>query len=131
MQELNKFLRSNRVLLCEQQLVTVPEAIWCFCIRYLEDKESKDKTDSKIDYKSVLSPEQFADFAILRSNRKKIAEENAIPAYAIFTNKELADIVLAECSSPAELLKVEGIGKKKAEKYGQQILVGLEKQLKA
>jgi superfamily II DNA helicase RecQ len=65
----------------------------------------------------LLSPEDFALFSKLREVRKKLAEENGLPVYAVCTNEQLAEIARQKPSSAAECMKIEGIGQGKAEKY--------------
>jgi hypothetical protein len=46
-----------------------------------------------VDYKEVMNEADFAVFSRLRDLRKVIAEKEAVPAYAIFTNEQLAAMV--------------------------------------
>jgi superfamily II DNA helicase RecQ len=97
--ELNKFMRTNKVLEVEQQLVTMRnESHWHFCVKYLANAQpgGKPQTPSKVDYKEYLDEKSFAIFSILRECRKKIAEEDGLPVYAVFTNEELAGIAALE-----------------------------------
>lgn len=61
----------------------------------------------------------FKRFSFFRSIRKQIAQDQAIPAYAIFTDKELAEVAKIEGLTLQNLQTVKGIGKKKIERYGQ------------
>lgn len=55
--------------------------------------------------------------------RKQIAKDEAIPAYAVFTDAELAELAKMEgVLSLAKMKTVKGIGEKKIEKYGQHFL---------
>jgi len=58
--------------------------------------------------------------------RKKIAEEEGVPVYAIFTNAQLAEIVKREMKDLSELATIEGIGKTRIEKYGERLFRALE-----
>ena len=53
-------------------------------------------TGPKIDYKEVLNEVDFAVFARLRDLRKVISDKEAIPAYSIFTNEQLAAMVTGQ-----------------------------------
>ncbi|MDD3890573.1 MAG: HRDC domain-containing protein [Syntrophomonadaceae bacterium] len=53
--------------------------------------------------------------------RKRLITEN-IAVYMVFTNAELEALISKHPSSLEELMQVRGFGKKKAEKYGQDIL---------
>lgn len=123
--EMNGFLRAQKVLTIDKQFVSVGEnAYWSFCITYLQlSKQStmaqNTQRQNKIDYKEVLDVATFAVFSTLRTIRKQIAENEAIPAYAVFTDSELAEIAKLENIDMAHLQSIQGIGQKKAEKYGQ------------
>ncbi len=80
----------------------------------------------KVDYKEVLSAEDFAVFSKLRDLRKALAEKEAIPAYSIFTNEQLAAMVTGKVESQAALAKIEGIGAARIEKYGAAFLTVLK-----
>ena len=123
--EMNGFLRAQKVLTIDKQFVSLGEnAYWSFCITYLQlSKQStmaqNAQRQNKIDYKEVLDVATFAVFSTLRTIRKQIAENEAVPAYAVFTDSELAEIAKLENIDVAHLQSIQGIGQKKAEKYGQ------------
>ena len=58
----------------------------------------------------------------MREIRKEIAKEETLPAYAVFTDEELAGISKLEEISLKKIKSVEGIGEKKVERYGQKFL---------
>ena len=53
---------------------------------------SQTASKEKVDYKLVLSEADFSLFSRLREIRKQIAIADAVPAYAVFTDEELAGI---------------------------------------
>ena len=125
LEEMNRFLRSHKVLEAEQQLISTKSgAHWHFCIKYLANAqpESKSQNTSKIDYKEVLDEKTFAVFSILREIRKKIAEEAGMPVYAVFTNEELASIAALDEIVPETIKTVKGIGDKKTERFGKRLV---------
>lgn len=75
-----------------------------------------------VDYKEVLSPEDFVTFARLRDIRKELAKTEQVPAYAIFTNEQLAAIAKALPVSASALSQIGGVGENRVEKYGTQFL---------
>jgi superfamily II DNA helicase RecQ len=75
-----------------------------------------------VDYKELLSEEEFALFRRLRDLRKSVAEAEGVPVYAICTNRQLADIARRKPSSMAELCTIEGIGEGKSVRYGERFL---------
>ena len=83
-----------------------------------------------MDYKSTLDENTFTVFAQLREIRWSIATEDSVPAYAVFTDKELAGIAALEEITEENMRKVPGIGVKKVEKYGVQMADLYKKQTK-
>jgi hypothetical protein len=72
-----------------------------------------------------LSPDRRGVYEALRVWRSKTAHEQGVPPYVVLTNKELHAVVVADCPSLGALARIEGIGKKKIERYGRRILAVL------
>jgi superfamily II DNA helicase RecQ len=129
--ELNRFLRTNKVLEIDNQLIHSEKgAYWCFCVKYLEAVgvlERNLKFSEKIDYKEALSPEVFKQFSTLREIRKQIAQNEGLPAFAVFTDAELSELAKMEKLTLASMQSVKGIGEKKIEKFGSLFLNALAK----
>ena len=71
-----------------KELVTMEGmAHWAILVEYLESSgKSADVTiRGKVDYKDVLSAGDFSLYSKLREIRKKLAEENGLPVYAVCT----------------------------------------------
>lgn len=122
---MNKFLRSHRV--AEVQKTFIPTASggsWSFCVTYLESVKVVDPEikKGKIDYRNVLDEKDFALFCEMRKIRKQIAENEAIPPFAVFTDAELAEIARLETITLSSMKSISGIGEKKIEKYGSCFL---------
>ena len=122
-EEINRFLRANKVIDIKKELAMLDgNSCWAFCITYMQDSKLTDSNKSndngKIDYKEVLDAETFERFSNLRKLRKQIAENEAIPAYAVFTDAELAEMAKLSPLTLVGMHKIPGIGKKKLEKYG-------------
>jgi ATP-dependent DNA helicase RecQ len=58
----------------------------------------------------------------LREWRRNTAKEHGMPAYVVLHDTTLAEVSRARPSSLGELRKISGIGERKAELYGQEIL---------
>ncbi|TVQ82164.1 MAG: helicase [Flavobacteriales bacterium] len=133
--ELNRFLHSHKVLSIEQQFYTAPSgASWCFCVTYISgSSETKFgyKGTKKVDYKNVLNGKEFERFSILRELRKEMAKEDAVPAYAVFTDAELAELAKKDILNENTVLTVEGIGEKRFEKYGKAIIEAFKAKIEA
>jgi ATP-dependent DNA helicase RecQ len=63
----------------------------------------------------------------LRAWRRAMAKESNVPAYIVLHDSSLEEICRRQPKFLAELLEIPGIGERKAELYGQEILNALEK----
>jgi len=61
-------------------------------------------------------------FSRLRELRKELAQTEAVPVYALFTNEQLAQMVQRRCHSNSDLAQIEGIGDSRIGKYAERIL---------
>lgn len=57
--------------------------------------------------------------------RRQTAKEQGVPAYVVLNNAGLRDLCVQRPQSRAELLRVNGIGPKRAERYGKELLVAI------
>lgn len=124
-EQVNKFLRSVKILEIKRDLIILENsASWAICVSYLPNGLSNYTpmpTRGKVDYKNELSESEFRKFSVLRKIRKQIADDDAVPAYAVFTDSELAEIVRLEKIETLALQKIKGVGLKKIEKYGKKL----------
>lgn len=61
-------------------------------------------------------------FLELRAIRRRLAEEEGVPPYVIFSDATLHDMVEQRPTTEAGLLHVRGVGRVKAERYGRAFL---------
>jgi ATP-dependent DNA helicase RecQ len=61
----------------------------------------------------------------LRQWRRNIARDHGVPAYVVLHDTTLNEICRVRPSSIPQLLAITGIGERKAESYGQEILAAL------
>lgn len=118
---MNKFLRSHRVAEIQKTFIPAESGgSWTFCVTYLESVKvvNPEIKKGKIDYRNVLDEKDFALFCEMRKVRKQIAENEAIPPFAVFTDAELAEIAKLEAVTMSSIKGISGIGEKKLEKYG-------------
>jgi superfamily II DNA helicase RecQ len=126
--ELNRFLASVRVVDIHREFVAQGEgSFWSIAVEGLTGEpgpagEAGGKRKRRIDYKEVLSPEDFAVYARLREWRKQAAGQEAVPVYTIFTNEQLAAMVERKVASRAALMEIDGIGEARAAKYGAAVI---------
>jgi len=128
-EELNLFLRSRRIVSLEREFVSDgPNSYWSICVTYV-DKQTHDKVNTpidgqkkRIDYREILNEHDFAIFAHLRTLRKTMAEREGVPAYALFTNEQLAEIVRRNVATKSALGEISGIGTARVDKYAEHFL---------
>jgi len=129
-EEMNKFLRSHRVVTVHRELAQSPAGtFWCFCVEYLDQQvkpamssSSFPKKGERVDYKEVLSESDFAVFSKIRELRKELAQADSVPVYTVCTNEHLSQMVLNRCTSVSALRQISGFGEAKLQKYGKQFL---------
>ena len=122
-QELNRFLRSHKILEVDRQIVVLDNsAYWSFAVSYLPtaagNSQSAAQKSARVDYKKVLDAASFERFNTYRNIRKKVAQAEGIPVYTIFTNHELAEMAkISRLITLDDLKEIPGIGHRKVEKY--------------
>jgi superfamily II DNA helicase RecQ len=126
--EMNGFLRGHRVLAVKKEFVADGEnSFWTFCVEYLDGVAVAaaavgGRRPPKVDYKEVLTPEEFEVFSRLRDWRKAAAGKEGVPVYAVLTNEQLAQVVQKKVKTKAGLKDIEGVGEARMEKYGAALL---------
>lgn len=126
--ELNKFLRSHRILTVQNEFVSHGgDSFWALSVEYLDVAGGGQKSSygrkQKVDYRDVLSDTDFTIFSKLRELRKTIAESESVPVYTIFTNDQLAEMVTKKITTRADMGGIAGIGEAKLEKYSDKFLI--------
>ena len=83
------------------------------------DGRSQTRTD---ELRDSLPPAEREVFDLLRSWRARLAQDEGLPAYAVLTNAQLEAVARRRPASRSALLEVSGLGRKKAERYGKDLL---------
>ncbi len=65
-------------------------------------------------------------FQRLRALRKELADRQDVPAYVVFSDRTLWDMIDRRPSTPDEMMEVTGVGEVKLERYGEVFLEALE-----
>ncbi|MGM9579076.1 MAG: RecQ family ATP-dependent DNA helicase, partial [Evtepia sp.] len=68
------------------------------------------------------APEATGLFGVLKALRTRLAQQERVPAYIIFTNATLEDMAARCPRTMEEMGEVSGVGQKKLEKYGEIFL---------
>jgi len=69
-----------------------------------------------------LDPDGRDRLAALKAWRSEVAREHNLPAYIVFNDATLTQMALQAPSSLDELAGISGVGAKKLEAYGREIL---------
>ena len=126
--ELNTLLAAGRVSGVERQLVADGAAsFWAVAVTLVEGPGPlpaglKAGGGRRVDYREILSEADFAVFAQLRALRKSVAEAEAVPPYAVFTNEQLAAMVRERVAGAEALGCIEGVGPARVARYGEAFL---------
>ena len=64
-------------------------------------------------------------FQRLRTLRKQLADARGVPAYIVFSDQVLWDLIDLRPGTPEEMLRVPGIGPAKLQQYGEIFLAAL------
>ncbi|MBI9104604.1 MAG: HRDC domain-containing protein [Spirochaetales bacterium] len=123
--ELNGFLAARRIISVKRELVSRDKDVfWAFCIEYMDGESLSTglAKKPKIDYRAVLSAEDFAVYSKLRDLRKTLAEKEAVQLFHIFTNEQLAEIVRQKPASRTALGGIKGVGEGTLDKYAEPFL---------
>ena len=86
---------------------------------------SKRSTSSRKNKVAALSDLDAAAFSELKTLRLELAKERTVPAYVIFSDATLLDMIAKRPTTRKEMLEVNGVGPGKFEKYGDIFLVAL------
>lgn len=116
---LTYFKDKKRISKCTHCDACVPEEAFKF------EKTISTKTKKK-KLKEVnlenFTPEQIDLKSRLKEWRKTFAKEQDIPAFMVFSDKTLNDLILKEPKIKSELFDVYGIGEQKVEFFGDELL---------
>ncbi|MFT6989060.1 MAG: ATP-dependent DNA helicase RecQ [Paraglaciecola sp.] len=72
--------------------------------------------------KALANPGDQQLVAILKADRKRLADEANLPPYAIFSDRTLNEMAYYFPHSQENLLRIHGVGQAKLDKYGERFL---------
>lgn len=85
----------------------------------LAREEEREKAPAKGPVRALERPALFEE---LRALRSRLAAQQNVPSYVVFSNASLEDMCAKMPRTPAEFLTVSGVGKQKLERYGEEFL---------
>ncbi len=127
--ELNHFIASHKTVSVEKHFVDLAHGgYWSFIVTYLEAAPSQadDRKRSSVDYKEILNDDDFKRFVKLREYRNNLAKEEGKPAYAIFTNEQLAKMVVDRVVCRTAMAGIQGVGESRMGMYSEKFLTLLQ-----
>ncbi len=110
------FLKGERQVLLREAAPDTPQKS-----RVFAGKDSKPKTKTPASLAALDTGAQNR-FAALKAWRAEVAREHSLPAYVIFHDATLLAMATAAPQSLTELSGISGLGAKKLEAYGQEVL---------
>ena len=86
------------------------------------EEETGDRRKGPKKAAGALPEEAKGLYNVLKALRMKLAQEQDMPAYIVFSNATLTDMAVKAPRTMPEFLGVSGVGEVKAEKYGEAFL---------
>lgn len=121
-EELNKFLRSHRVLKVERAFCLEGSGYLAVCVEYMEGNMVSDNVNtsgrSRRDYAKELSEDEQKRFELFKAKRRELATEKSLPAYMIFTDAELVTLLKYPHLDIENVMDVPGVQKSRLKDYG-------------
>ncbi len=93
--------------------------------KYIE--ASKPQTASKSKKLGAIKPQNQPLWEALRQIRTELADESALPAYVIFHDNTLQEMVRLRPQTLAEMHTISGVGDEKLQRYGTRFLEEISK----
>lgn len=127
-EEVREFLKDKELISVQDYFFVKNDMPYLvFVLKYFPHRAEVDpklstKEKREEPWRASLSEHDMGLFNLLRDWRSQRSKKDGVPPYILFTNQQLTDIVKKRPQSLAELTQINGIGKGKAEKYGEEIL---------
>lgn len=95
-------------------------------VHYTFRRPDQQVTVAKRKDAASVPPEDQGLFDALRKLRAKLAQEQEVPAYIVFSNAVLMNMAARQPRTMEELMEIPGIGAVKAQRYGKEFLAAIE-----
>lgn len=92
-----------------------------------KEQEKKRSVSGQKKGRSDRFDTDYGLFEELRKLRMKIAKEERVPPYIVFSDKSLKDMSAIKPATKKEFLEVSGVGDHKCQKYGERFLAAIAK----
>lgn len=126
-EELRTFLQDKELISANDYIFTKGDIPYLtLVLKYFpyraEIHQQEMKKTSEEDWRKMLSEEQMGLFNLLRDWRSQRCKKEGVPPYIVLNNRQLAMVVQTRPQSLGDLMKIEGLGKKKIDSFGLEIL---------
>lgn len=123
-EEFNRFLRAGNIINITKEFVPQGDnSFWYMAVEYHAGAGSAaPEKRARIDYREILSPEDFALYAKLREWRKETAEKEGTQLFNVFTNEQMAKIAENKIVSKEGLKGISGVGDARVKKYSDAVI---------
>lgn len=91
-----------------------------------KDQRKQSRYDRKQVPQNKLEAEDFALWNDLKACRKRLADEHGVPPYVIFHDATLMEMVMYRPLSHDQLSRINGVGQKKLDLYGNAFMTVIE-----
>ncbi|MCD4736674.1 MAG: DNA helicase RecQ, partial [Bacteroidales bacterium] len=91
-------------------------------VRFSEFEQFTESRIEKIKRKTKQERLEDGMFEKLKILRKQLAESKGVPAYVIFSDKNLKEMAFSRPATSSEMLEITGVGEHKLELYGDVFL---------
>lgn len=122
----NDYLSRFEIVNMNAKLVADEITYWSVLIYYNDKKNIANSSKTTVTSESELSEEEKIIYNKLKDWRADKAREAQLPAFIIFHNTHLMSIARHKPCTLDDLENVNGIGKRKVEKFGIEIIEVLE-----
>jgi ATP-dependent DNA helicase RecQ len=103
--------------------VCAPEPAW---LDAAPERKAKAPREERVRKAEIAVPECDRELLdLMREWRRDMARHNGVPAFMVLSDASLLDLCARRPAAPEELQRVTGIGERKAEQYGAEILAVL------
>ena len=91
-------------------------------LRLRRNRKPQRKRSRQVTASVDIAPADEGLWEALRDTRRRLADEQGVPAFMIFSDATLREILARRPATKAELLEINGIGDKKLASYGSMFL---------
>jgi len=127
---LNRFLRQHRTVRVERNFIVTPEPHYVVLVEYdLGRPEPLHERPGQTDFEAAQTGISAAKYAALKEWRAQKAKTEGLPAFHILKNADM-DILAGMVHPDLKQMKaIPGFGPSRVQKWGEEILAVLNKEL--